>query len=209
MTRKNELLIVGAVILVAVVGFAAWRAHSSSANAAMQLQLGKVVSAFNEVGTPPEERYKKVIAEGERTVADYGGTQAATVAKYYMGFAQEGLGDTAKAISLLEEVSAHSDADIKGMAQFGMAEIHARHNESDKAIAIFKDLMEKGGYMKSAVALELARTYENAGQVDQAKGYYEKVITDYGTSPMRGDAESALRRLGFPIPAASAPQNPS
>jgi predicted negative regulator of RcsB-dependent stress response len=206
--KKNELLVVFGVIVALLLGVGIWRTYSNRQNEEVQAQLGRVVAAFNEIGTPPAERFKKVVAEGEKTVASYGTLPAGYMARYYMAFGHEGLGDKAKAISLLEEVAGHSEGDLQGMARFAMAQIQARSGDQAKAIEILKDLFEKGGYAKDAVAIELGRAHEAANQNDQAKGYYEKVITDFQGSPFRSDAESSLRRMGFPLPAAT-PKNPS
>jgi FimV-like protein len=208
LAKRTELLVVFGVIVAVLIGVMVWRTYASRQNDEVQAQLGKVVAAFNELGTPPAERFKKVVDEGEKTVASYGSLPAGYMARYYMAFGQEGLGDKAKAISLLEEVAGHGDADLQGMARFAMAQIHARSGDQAKAIEILKDLFEKGGYAKDAVAIELGRAHEAANQNDQAKGYYEKVITDFQNSPFRSDAESALRRMGFPLPAPG-PRNPS
>jgi predicted negative regulator of RcsB-dependent stress response len=209
--RKTELLVAVGVIVAVVIGVAGWRNYTNRNNDEAQMQLSLVTKAFNELGTPAAERFKKVIEEGEKTVSTYGTRPEANLAKYYMAFGHEGLGDTDKAIGLLDDVSSHTQGDIQGMARFATAQIHARHGQQAKAIEIFKDLLEKGGYTKGAVALELARAHESAGQKDEAKTYYDKVITEFAvtpSSPLRSDAESALRRLGFPLPTAPA-KNPS
>jgi hypothetical protein len=95
------------------------------------------------------------------------------------------------------------------MAQFAKASIQSNHGETEMAVATLKDLLDKGGFPKSTVTLEIGRVYEAADKKDEARTYYDKVVTDYGDSPLREDAEAALRRLGFPIPAPAAPQAPA
>jgi predicted negative regulator of RcsB-dependent stress response len=207
-SRRNEVVALVGVILAILIGVAAWFSYTNQNNQLVQAQLGRVTAALTEPLIPAAERNKKVIAEGEKMLAEYGSKPEANLAKYYMAFGHEGLGEVDKATAMLEDVSSHAEGDLRGMAQFGLAEIHARHGQQAKAIDILKELFEKGGYTKSAVALELARTYESASQPDQAKTYYEKVITEFGSSPLRSEAEAALRRMGHPIPAATA-RNPS
>jgi predicted negative regulator of RcsB-dependent stress response len=172
--RKNEFLVAVGVLLAIVIGLAAWRTYANRQNQEVQAQLSRVTTAFNELGTPAAERHKKVIAEGEKTVAEYGSKPEANLAKYYMAFAHEGLGETDKAIGLLEDVSSHTHGDIHGMSQFALAQIHARHGQPAKAIEILTELAEKGGYTKSAVALELGRAHEGASQVDLRRGITRK-----------------------------------
>jgi TolA-binding protein len=92
------------------------------------------------------------------------------------------------------------DASIKGVAQFALAQIYKRHGDTQKAIDTLKPLFDSGGYSKSAVAYELATVYEVRKQNDQAKEFYQKVVTDFPESPFRQNADEALKRLGVVTP---------
>ena len=51
--------------------------------------------------------------------------------------------------------------------------------------------------------------YEANNQPDQAKDYYQKVVTEYPDSPFRTNADDALKRMGVtPTPPAPV-QKPS
>jgi TolA-binding protein len=92
------------------------------------------------------------------------------------------------------------DAGTKGIAQFALAEIYKKHGDNQKAIDTYKTLFDGGGYSKSAVAYELAAAYEANKQTDQAKEYYQKVVTEFPDSPFRQNADEALKRLGVVTP---------
>jgi len=113
---------------------------------------------------------------------------------------QERLGDTASAEKNMQEVADRGDATIKGVAQFALAHMQAQHGGSTKAIETLTQLYNSGNYPKSAVAFDLASLYEAGGQQEQAKQYYSKVITDSPDSRFRQESESALKRMGAPIP---------
>ena len=92
------------------------------------------------------------------------------------------------------------DASIKGVAQFALGSIFKKHGDTQKAIDLYKQLYDKGGYSKAAAAYELATIYEDSKQVDQAKNFYQKVVSEFPDSPFRQNADDALKRLGVPAP---------
>ena len=114
-----------------------------------------------------------------------------------------------KSVQTLQEVSDHGDPSIKAVAQFAMGSIYKKHGENQKAIDIYKRLYDTGGYSKAAVAYELASLYEANKQPDQAKDFYQKVVSEYPDSPFRTNADEGLKRLGV-TPTLPAPaQKPS
>ena len=81
-------------------------------------------------------------------------------------------------------------------AQFALGAIYKKHGETQKAIDTYKQLYDSGGYSKAAVAYELATLYEANKQIDQAKDYYQKLVSEFPDSPFRQNADEALKRLG-------------
>jgi len=208
--RKKELttgLIVIAVLVIAVFG---WRYFSSRRNAAAQAQLSQAITIYNDTANikSDKERYEKTIAEAQKTHDQYRSLPAGSIALYYVALSQEGLGDTTKAVQNLEEVARSGDASIQSVAQFALGAIHKKHGETQKAIDTYKQLYDKGGYSKAAVAFELATLYEDAKQVDQAKDFYQKLVSEFPDSPFRQSADDALKRLGVVAPS-PATQKPS
>jgi tetratricopeptide (TPR) repeat protein len=201
LVAHQKQFITGAAVLVAVFlvvfGYSYYR---SSRNAAAGEQLSVAVTAFNDTTKPEKERYERTIGEAQKTYDSYRSLPVGQIAKYYIGLSQEGLGDTPKAIESLQEVVQNADADIKAVAQFALAGIHAKHGETQKAIDVYKQLFDSGGYSKAAVGYELAVQYEANKQLDQAKEYYQKVVTDFPDSPFRQSADEALKRLGVTTP---------
>jgi predicted negative regulator of RcsB-dependent stress response len=205
MTRKNEVLI-GAIIVLALVGaFFGWRYYSTSRNAAAQKELSNVIVAFHEA-KPDKERLEKTIVAAQKTMADFPSSSSATLAQYYLALSQDGLGDTPNAVKNLEEVISRGDSDTKAVAQFALAGVYKHHGEHQKAIDVLKQLETSGGYSKSAVAYELGSVAEAANQKDVAQAAYSRVVTDFSDSPFRADAETALKRMGLPVPVPAAPQ---
>jgi predicted negative regulator of RcsB-dependent stress response len=199
--RKKELSIGAGGILLIVLLVLGWNYYSSRRNAAAQAQLSAAIGAFTDTTIKADkERYDKTIAEAKKTVDSYGSLPAGIIANYYIGLSQDGLGDSAGAIKTLQDVIARGDANIKPVAQFALAGIYKRHDDVPKAIETLKPLHDSGAYSKGAVALELGKLYESTKQPDQAKVYYNEVITDFADSPFRLDAEAGLKRMGLPLP---------
>ena len=199
--RKKELLIGAGAILVLILVFVGWRAYSRNRDAGAQAQLAAAIAAYNDSSLKSDkERYEKTIVEGQKTVDAYGSRPSAMIARYYIGMAREGLGDTPGAAKILQEVASGGDSNIKPVAQFALAGIHERHGELKQAIDTLKPLYDSGAYTKGTVAFELGKLYEANKQPDQAKVYYERVIIEATDSPFREDAEAGLKRMGFPLP---------
>src|SRR5262245_12242584 len=206
--RKNELIIAGAALVVIVVGLFGWSYYRTNRNNNAQMQLAKVFRAYDDTSKPEKERFETTIAEAQKTVDAYGSLPAGAIAQYYIGLSQESLGDTAKATQSLESAIARGDSTIKGAAQFALAGIQKKHGQGPKAIETYKQLYESGDYSKAAVAYELAALYESTDQPNQARDYYQKIVTDFPDSPFRPMADDALKRMGVTVAPAPA-QKPS
>jgi len=199
--RKNELVVAGAVLVVLVAGIVGWRFYSSGQDTAAQKSLGAVISAYRDPAAKSDhDRFEKTINEADKVVKGHGSSQAGLMAQYYRGLAKDGLGDTPNAVKDLEEVIGRADAGFKPIAQFALAGVYKRHGEAQKAIDVLKQLEQSGGYSKSAVAFEIGAAAEGANQKEVAQTYYSKVITESSDSPMRGEAEVALKRMGLAVP---------
>jgi tetratricopeptide (TPR) repeat protein len=202
LARKNELLTAGAIVLVLVLAFFGWRYYSRSQDAVAQRELGAAIAAFrNPAAKSDSERFEKTIVEAQKALTNNPSARTAPVARYYLGLAKDGLGDKEGAVKDLEEAISRADAETKPIVQFALAVgIYKRHGDFQKAIDVLKQVEQSGGYSKSAVQYEIGSASEGASLKDQAQAYYGKVITESPDSPFRGDAEAALKRLGFPVP---------
>ena len=200
--RKKEVTIALTVLAVLVIAIFGWRFYSSSRTAAAQTELSQAISTYNDTVTikSDKERYEKTIAQAQKTHDQYGSSTAGVIALYYVAMSQEGLGDTAKATANLQEVAQRGDASIKAVAQFALGEIYKKHGDTQKAIDTYKQLYDSGGYSKAAVAYELGSLYEANKQMDQAKDFYQKLVSEFPDSPFRQNADDALKRLGVTAP---------
>ena len=206
--HKKELTIGLAVVAFVVIAIFGWSFYSSRRNAAAQLQLSQAIRIYNDTTTikSDKERYEKTIVEAQKTHDQYPSLAAGNIALYFVALSQEGLGDTTKATQNLQQVVERGDATVKAVAQFALGEIQKKHGETQKAIDTYKQLYDSGGYSQAAVAYELAKLYEDNKQLDQAKEFYQKVVTEYPESPFRQTSDEALRRLGVVTPPPAPPK---
>jgi tetratricopeptide (TPR) repeat protein len=206
--RKQQFTAGVAIVAALAIIVFGWRYYSSTRNANAEAQLAQAINAYNDTTNlkTDKERYEKTLAEGQKTYDQYGSLSAGTIALYYVGLSQEGLGDTPKAVQTLQQVAQRGDSTIKSVAQFALGAVYKKHGDNQKAIDIYKQLYDSGGYSKAAVAYELASVYEANKQTDQAKDFYQKVVSEYPDSPFRTNADEALKRLGVtPTPPAQKP----
>src|SRR5438477_1062962 len=169
--QKKEVttgLTVLAVLAIVIFG---WSYYRSNRNANAQAQLSQAIRTFNDTANikSDKERYEKTIAEAQKTYDQYRSLPVGSIALYYIGLGQEGLGDTAKAAQSLQEVIQRGDASIKSVGQFALGALYKKHGDLQKAIDVYKQLYDSGGYSKAAVGYELAMLYEANKQLDQAK----------------------------------------
>jgi predicted negative regulator of RcsB-dependent stress response len=199
--RRKEVttgLVIIAVLVLAIFG---WRLYANRRNAAAQAQLSQAINIYNDLTIKSDkERYEKTIVEAQKTHDQYPSLPAGSIGLYFVALSQEGLGDTSKATQNLQEVAQRGDESIKSVAQFALGALYKKHGETQKAIDTYKQLYDAGGYSKAAVAYELAKLYEDNKQVDQAKDYYQKLVSEFPDSPFRQNADDALKRLGVVTP---------
>ena len=207
MARKNEVLIGAAIVVALVAAFFGWRYYSSSRSSAAQKELSNVIFAFHDPAVKVDkDRFDKTIAAAQKTMADYPSTSEASLAQYYLGLSQDGLGDMPNAVKNLEEVIGRGDVRTKPIAQFALAGVYKRNGDLQKSIDVLKQLDAAGGFSKAVVAYELGSVAEAANQKEVAQTAYSKVVTDSADSPFRSDAETALKRMGLPVPVPAPPQ---
>src|SRR5437667_8658560 len=208
--KKEATTGIAAIAAIAIIIFG-WTYYRTSRNARAEAELSQAIDAFNDTTNikSDKERYEKTLAAAQKTYDQYRSLPAGNIALYYVGLSQDGLGDTAKSVQSLQQVADNGDPSVKAVAQFALGSIYKKHGDNQKAIDIYKRLYDTGGYSKAAVAYELATLYEANNQLDQAKDFYQKVVSEFPDSPFRTNADDALKRLGVTPTPPAATQKPS
>lgn len=126
----------------------------------------------------------------------YPDTEAGITARYHYGSALGALGKYDEAIAAFDDVVNRAGADsLYGrMARLGKADTQARAGQFDAAIATWKELASSNedDLPKDAILMELARTYEAAGQTDEARKTFNQIIDEHPTSPYSAEARAEL-----------------
>src|SRR5215813_4387582 len=198
--KKKEILTAASILAVVILAVVGWRLYSNNRNASAQTMLSQAINTFSDPNIKDDkDRFTKVLAQAQKTHDNYPSLTAGQIALYYVALSQEGLGDTAKATDNLQQVIRNADAEVAGVAKFALAGIYKKHGDTQKAVDLYKQIYDKGGYSKSAAMYELAKVSEAGNKLDEAKTYYQKIISDFPDSPFRTEADQALKRLGAPV----------
>jgi len=133
--RKKEATIGLTILAVLVIAIFGWSFYRSRRNANAQAQLSQAIAIYNDTANikSDKERYEKTIAEAQKTYDQYRSLPVGSIALYYIGLSQEGLGDTAKAAQSLQEVIQRGDASIKSVGQFALGALYKKHGDLQKA----------------------------------------------------------------------------
>lgn len=195
--RKEIIAVVVAIVVIAgsVVGY---RVFAASRKASSQNMLAAAIKVFNDkvAIAADKERNEKAIAEFQKVAGAYPALPAGQIARYYIALSREALGDKAAAVQDLELLSGSADPAIRGIAAYALAGIHKSHGENQKAIDIYKRLLDEGGYSKAALLFDLAKLYQGIGQMDAAREAYQRVVDEFQDSPFRESADQGLKDLG-------------
>lgn len=211
--RKRETTaLVAAVVVVAAVaiGYIAWRERVQSKAHALLAEAVVVQDA--RIGPPPApgqpEQGLRFATERERAQAAltklkvaadaYPSTDAGLYARYQEGATWMKLGQTAQATAAYQQVIDRDGSGIYGqMAKLGLAEAQARAGQFDPAIKAFQELsMRKDGPLPvDGILMQLARAYADAGKRTEAQQTFNRVVSEFPTSPFSEEARKELEGL--------------
>lgn len=211
--RDNQKNIVNAVLVVAgagllLGGLGIYRNRQSEAArslfaVAMEQYNGVVESGTGAApapGTPTfaseEERYQTALEHFERVASEYGSYEPGRQARYYVGICRAALGDFDAAATAFESVREGGRDLLYYLATRSLAAANAERGEMASASDIYRSLIEDqdNPLPKDHLLYSLARLEERAGNAAQAKQYYDRMLEEYPSSSLRGDA---LTRSGL------------
>ena len=197
--RRRQLIYGTVAIGVAIIGIVGWNLYAGSREARAQGQLASVVRVFSDTTAfdSDQERYEGTLAEVRTFDESYRSLRAGQIVRYYEALSHAGLGDRDQAVRILEKLVAEGDdAGVNGIAGFALASLYRLDGRIKKSVESYEHLLEGQSYSSSAVLLELARLYEDLGQPDEARSYYQQVVDGFADSPLKEEADRALKRLG-------------
>lgn len=202
-------LIVGVILFmlaaVACIVYATWRAGQEADGAAT------IVAALKETTVNgAAESAEFDLAALERAESAYSGTRAAATAELLRGMQLISGGQVQQGISLLEElIRSTDDAFLRVRAQVFLANRYMADGNAAKAKELWQEVVRAGRSPYLALAYFcLGDLANDAGEMEQARAFYDKVTTECAESPLVLNVRQRLLVLGVdaPQPVAPAPQ---
>ncbi len=144
-----------------------------------------------------QERAAAAQKKFQAVIDQYPHTHAAEVSKYFVGITAADLGDNTTAENNLKAVASSGGADLSALAKMALAAVYRNTNRTPQAVDLYKQLIDKPTTTvgKTAAQMELASTYEAAGQPVEARRIYQQIQKDNPTSQAAQMASARLQEL--------------
>src|SRR5262245_61080777 len=198
------------VILVAALGYFAWRGSVQGRAGTMLGDAESVASA--RVGPPPapgtpstglsfpteREKSQAALAKYKLVADQYPSTDAGLFARYRQASLEVALGNGKEAVGLYQQVIDRGGSGLYAqMAKLGQAEAQVRAGQLDNAIATFSALSQQkdGPLPVDGILLHLGQTYRDAGKTTDAQAAFDRLIKEFPDSPFASDARRELDTL--------------
>jgi PPR repeat./Tetratricopeptide repeat. len=197
---KNKKLIIGLVVavLVLVGGYFGYKylvqaPNEEKANRA----LYKVQNWFEA-----DSSNLVINGDGQSTgalniVKKYSGTDAANLAKYYLGMSYLKTGDANNAIKYLGEFDGKGTV-VGNLANGSLGDAYMETGKLDKALEYYKKAAanENDQYTSALYTFRAALANEKAGKTEEAKKLYKEIKEKYPMSQQATEINKYLARTG-------------
>ena len=202
---KKQILIAVAAVIVVIAGSVIYKSFIAGPRedkASTALAKAQEVFAQND--------YQKALNgdktfEGFIAISDnYGGTDAANLARAYAGLCYAKTGKWAEAVKYLEDFSAKKDAMISPTLTAALGNAYANTGDVDKAISTLKkaadmaDAQSVDGANNSispTFLIQAARLLESQKKNDEALAIYKSVKEKYLNSSASQDIDKYIERV--------------
>lgn len=215
---ENRFLLMGvlAVFVLTIVGSSAWQYYQGQGSHELQTRFRETLDLYHApVGkaeeSPPEntpvieyrfetdqERLEEALAAFAAIAEDAPNSQLGLLSRYYTGLIRQKMGETEEAeIDLNFVIQNAPEPEIQNLARIHLARIAQSQNDSEKATALLEQILldEFDAFPKAVVLLELAQTYETAGNTEEALRYYRRLTAEYPTSQYIQQARTHIDQL--------------
>ncbi len=149
--------------------------------------------------TSAEERYRTALASFATVAANYGSYEPARQALYYKALCHAELGENEKAAEVLEEARSGGTTLIYYLATRTLASVRMALGDHQGASELYRALLSDRDVPlpKDQLLYDLARTEEQAGNLVEARQYYEQLREEYPSSLLQGEAQSRIDVLEY------------
>jgi predicted negative regulator of RcsB-dependent stress response len=212
--HRQQSIRIGAVALAVILIAGAVFYFRSSQHSAREQMLGEALALTNApVGSaspsggpsyPTEAAKNDAVTKAlNKVVSEYGGSDEAYMAEFYLGGRAADAGRMDDARKRYQDVADHANANIASLAKLSLAQLDADEFKSADAEKILKDLMDHPTDLvsKSQATIAYAKAI-GAKRPDEARKLLTQIMTDKDQSDVSQIASAALNDL----PASALPQ---
>ena len=202
--RKQILTLVAAIIVI-IGGYAAYKnLYAEPREDKASTALAKAQEMFGQGEFQKALNGDKTMEGFLAVTENYGGTDAANLAKAYAGLCYANLGKWKEAVSSLEDFSAHDDMMISPAITGALANAYANTGNIDKAISTFKKAAkmadeeaadDTNNSLSPSYLISAARLLESQKKNSEALEIYKEVKEKYVNSAVSQDIDKYIERV--------------
>ncbi len=135
------------------------------------------------------ERYAESLAAFQKVIEQYSSLDQGRQARYYAAICQSGLGNYEDAATDLEELTGGQRDFLYYLASKALAAAKDEQGDHAGAIEIYRLMIEdpNNPLPKDQLLFSLAQTNERAGNLEEARNNYKRVLEEYPESVLRGE----------------------
>ena len=200
---RKQILIAVAAILLIVAGCLAYKTFVA------EPRENKASTAMAKAQEMFAERDFQKALNGDKTnegflsvIENYGGTDAANLAKGYAGLCYAQMGKWQEAVKYLEDFSPKSDAIISPAIVAALGNAYANTGKVDEAISTLKEAASMADARSESVnnttsptyLLQAARLLESQKKTDEALKIYKQIKEKYVNSAVAQDIDKYIER---------------
>jgi tetratricopeptide (TPR) repeat protein len=146
-----------------------------------------------------EEKYRIALASFQTVADEFESYDAGRQARYYLGLCQASLKDFEAAEASLAGLRSGGRDLLYYLATKALAAVRAERKDYAGASELYRALAEDADnpLPKDYLLFELARSEERAGNREQARRYYDRMLAEHPESQLRGDAMTRSEALAL------------
>lgn len=197
---QNKSTIIGAgIAVILLIGLAfGYYYYSQTQETEAQHLMGYAETAYliGDYETALQGSEDEFTVGFEQIISNYSRTDAANLARYYAAVSEYNLGNTDQALNYIRNYEAPDG--IMGVAPLSFkAVLLSEVGNHEEAAQTFVEAAELDLNESTTPYnyLEAANAFNDAGNVEQAQNYAQKIVDEYPNSTHVGDAQRLLGRL--------------